>query len=318
MIEKRNFTTAEIIGALDELRIEYDFFGSALNNELHFCSLRKPEPNGIYFVEAQVDIKFDVAGSLFITSERMGYENCAELVVGNPQLTFYKLMDLFFNERDHTTGVHPTAVVDSDAVIDPKAWVGPYCVIGRAAIGAGVRLHSHIVVFDGTVIEDDVVIEPHSTIGATGVAWIWDPENGERVRQPQIGGVRIGKGCFLGSDITVVRGSANEITEIGAYTVIAHGTKIGHGCKIGSEVHCSSNVSLAGNVDVGKGAFLGVGCSIRPRITLAAGTVVGIGAAVVKNNNVPGVILSGVPARPSEKKGRMAGVPKLKNEVLEK
>ncbi len=313
MIEKRNFTTAEITSALDELGIEYAFFGSDLSNELHFCSLRKPESNGIYFVEAQVDIKLDVSGSLFIASERMGYDNCAELVVVNPQLTFYKLMDFFFNERALPTGVHPTAIIDSNAVIHPKAWIGPYCVIGRASIAAGVRLHSHITVFDGTIIEEDVVIESHSTIGGTGVAWIWDPETGERIRQPQIGGVLIGKGCFLGSDITIVRGSVNEVTEIGAYTVIAHGSKIGHGCRIGSEVHCSSNVSLAGNIDIGKGAFLGVGCSIRPRITLAAGTVVGIGAAVVKDCLENDQLLAGVPATKKKLiKTKLAGIPAVK------
>jgi UDP-3-O-[3-hydroxymyristoyl] glucosamine N-acyltransferase len=318
MNEKRSFTASEIMKALDELGIKYDLFGSALNNELHFCSLRNPEPSGIYFVEGLVDIKSDVSDSLFITSERMSNEGCVDLVVSNPQLTFYKLMDFFFNKRIHPVGIHSTAIVDSDSVIHPKAWVGPYCVLEGCIIDEGVRLHSHVVVMKGTHVAKNVTVESHTTLGATGVAWIWDDETGARINQPQIGCTHIGEGTFLGTDITIVRGSVNETTKIGKSCVIAHGSKIGHGSLIGDECHFANNVSIAGNVDIGKGAFLGAACSVRPRVVLAAGTVVGVGAAVVKNNNVVGVVLMGVPAKPSEINGQLAGVPKFKNEVLDK
>jgi UDP-3-O-[3-hydroxymyristoyl] glucosamine N-acyltransferase len=313
MNEKRSFTETEIMKALDELSIKYDLFGSSLNNELHFCSLRKPEPCGIYFIEGLVDIKSDISDSLFITSISMNKEGCLDLVVSNPQLTFYKLMDFFFNKRIHSVGIHPTAIVDTNAVIHPKSWVGPYCVLEGCVIDEGVRLHSHVVVMKGTHVAKNVTVESHSTLGATGVAWVWDDETGNRISQPQIGYTHIGEGTFLGTDITIVRGSVNETTSVGKYCVIAHGSKVGHGSLIGDECHFANNVSIAGNVALGQRCFLGAGVVIRPQTTLGEAIVVGAGSVVVKDCLEKNQLLVGVPAvKKNLIKTKLAGVPAVK------
>lgn len=312
MFKRQNFTIEDIITALDELTVDYCLEGSIPNKKLHFCSLRNPEPNGIYFAEVPLDNNLNLLGSLVIVSKRMNIKGCVELVVASPQLIFYKLMNLLLNDSDSQTGIHSTAIVDANAVIHPNAWIGPYCVLEECIIEEGVTLHSHVVVMSGTHISKNVTVESHSTIGATGVAWVWDTKTGNRIRQPQIGYTYVGEGTFLGTDITIVRGSVNETTSIGKNCVIAHGSKIGHGSQIGDECHFANNISIGGNVNIGKECFLGVACCIRPRVSLAPGTIVGIGAAVIKNNNVSGAVLSGVPAKVNKKKAILVGVPKFK------
>lgn len=306
----------EIISALNELKIDYSLYNIDGSEDLKFCSLKKIEKNGFYYFEGDAGLAGNFSGSIFLAKVQLDKQKIGTIVVDQPQVVFYKLMRYFFHDPEGIeTGMHETVVIDKAARIHESAYIGPFCVIGKAIIGPGARLHSHVAVFDKSEIGKGVIIEPHSTIGATGVAWVWDPETGQLVVQPQIGGVKIGDGCFLGSDVSIVRGSVNEITTIGQNCMIAHGSKIAHGCIIGNKVHLANNVSLAGTVTIGDRSFLGAASVICSGISLAPDTIVAAGAVVVENVDIPHQILMGVPAkgRPANKK-KMRGIPALLND----
>jgi hypothetical protein len=56
--------------------------------------------------------------------------------VANARVAFAKALALFFPEPTFPPGVHPSAVVASDATVDPSAHIGPHCVVGsRSKIG---------------------------------------------------------------------------------------------------------------------------------------------------------------------------------------
>lgn len=275
------------------------------------CSLLAVEPHGLYYATREARLPESIVDSVIVcdAGNEAGDDRNTRIVCANPQLAFYLLQRHFF-ARSPRRGIHATAVVADDASIDPSAYVGPFCVIGRARIGAGCSLESHVVLYDDVVLEDGVVVEPHTTLGATGVAWTWDPTGTEKIIQPQIGGVRIGEQTFIGSDVTIVRGSINEVTTLGRHCLVAHGTKIGHGCNIGDLVHFANNVTIAGSVTIGDESFLSAGCVVRPRIALPKGTLVGAGAVVVKNPDAENQTLTGVPARATGSTDRrMSGVP---------
>lgn len=302
------FTTEQIKETLSELGIPFESSRLELHS-LRFKSLRKIEERGIYYVEGAST--GHIRNSLILSSSEEGFDasNCV-VKVSHPQIAFYKLMRFYFGNKVNK-GVHPSAIIDPAALISPGVEIGPYCVIGKAEIRTGAVLASHIVVGDNCVIGEHTVIESHSTIGASGVAWVWDSASGERIVQPQIGGVIVGNNCFLGSDISIVRGSVNEDTLIGDGTVVAHGTKLGHGCTIGANNHFANNVSLAGNVTTGERCFFGSAAVVRPMITLAADTTVGAGAVVVESVRDSHLVLMGVPAKSSQPtKTRLSGVPK--------
>ena len=307
-----NFALADILGALDALGVAHAVHQRRAPGPLRFCSTFAQEPHGLYFCEGDAAPAFDHADIAVLTARPLDGDIACQIVVSHPQRAFYLLMQRFFAAPAAAeTSVHPTAVVASGARIGAGSVIGPYCVVGDATIGAGCRLDSHVVVKDGCVVGDRVTIESHSTVGATGVAWVWDPDSGERIVQPQIGGTRIGNDCFIGTDVTVVRGSVNEVTSLGDGCVVAHGTKIGHGCVIGADVHFANNVSIAGNCRLGDRAFLSAASVLRPRIVLARGVVVGAGAVVTRDVDVEGVVVSGVPARLMDAKASRSGVPKL-------
>ena len=219
-----SFTTTQIKMSLTALGIPFESNEIELDR-LQFKSFRRIEPHGIYYAEGRSDA--GIRESLVLCADTTGFDGSNCLVrLSHPQLAFYKLMR-HFHGKAGSAGVPASAIVAPGAVIAPGVEIGPYCVIGKAVLQAGVKLSSHVVVADNCILGENTVVEPHSTIGASGVAWVWDVETGERIVQPQIGGVVIGKNCFLGSDVSIVRGSVNEDTVVGDGTVIAHGTKVG-------------------------------------------------------------------------------------------
>lgn len=311
MTKTKAVNANELTMLMESLGIEFSAVGAAPDGKCSFMSLRKIEEGGIYYLVSGITSAPPIKRSIILCpSEFEAIPTNLVLRVENPQLAFYQLMNALMEGAEGAQGIHPTAVIGLDCQIDPSANIGPYCVLENCSIGANVKLHSHVVVMSGTTIEDDVTIEPHSTIGATGVAWIWDPATGQRVMQPQTGYTVVGKGTFLGSDVSVVRGSVNETTSIGEGCVIAHGSKIGHGSQVGNECHFANNVSIAGNVILGNQCFLGSGSTVRPQVRLATQTVVGSGAVVTKHSETAGRLLIGMPAKDTKSAyERLSGVP---------
>jgi len=303
----------DILGALERNGIEYMHSGQARGSDIFRpASLRTPVPRGFYFL---ADNRLMPAGAtqslLMVPSDGGAVAGIHRIQVADPQLSYYiALADLL--TPSVTPGIHPTAVISADAHIDPSAWIGPHCVVEAAEIGASSQLHASVTVMEGTRIGSRVRVEGSTVIGATGAAWAWNARTRTRVVQPQIGFTEICDDTFLGSNVTIVRGSTSETTQIRRGVIMAHGTKIGHGATIGEECHFANNVSIAGNVDLGARCFVGSGAVVRPNIRVAARTVIGAGAVVVRDTTREGEILSGVPAKSREQTTkRLSGVPDI-------
>jgi len=233
----------------------------------------------------------------------------------NPQLTFYQLSSAFkqnyldYSAMELRDGAH----IHLDAIVPDSCTVGPGCIIGACSIGDNVRIEANCTIYAKSKIGSRVVIEPNTVIGATGVMWVWN--RSEKVFLEQLGNVRIEDDCFIGSNISIVRGSANETTVIGKGTCMAHGTMIGHGCQIGRNNHFANNVSLGGNVITGDNCFFGSGSVVPPGKNLTDETIVGAGAVITKNTLKAG-IYAGVPAvRVDDLRETISGIPKWKVET---
>lgn len=226
----------------------------------------------------------------------------------DPQLCFYYISSLFEEKQERK--IHHQAVVDKSAIISRNVSIGPFCTIEKCTIGNNVIIESGVKIHKGTVIGNSVHIQSNSVVGATGVMWAWD-EHGRKVRCVQTGNVVIEDDVFVGSNITIVRGSfENRPTVIGRHTMIAHGTMIGHGTVIGASNHFANNVSIGGSVRTGKNCFFGSGATVRPHVQLPEETIIGAGAIVVSDFSERGLTLIGNPAREmNKKKDRRSGVP---------
>ena len=240
---------------------------------------------------------------------RPSLDDCKIINVKDPQLEFYKISknykEDYLEEDRHISGsyysIHPQAKIGKNVKI------GKGCVIGNCIIEDNCIIHPNVVIYSKTKIGKNTIIEANSVIGATGVMWVWD--GNERIYLEQLGGVEIEPNCMIGSNITIVRGSANEKTLIGEGTCMAHGTLIGHGCQIGKKNHFANNVSLGGGCHTAEKCFFGSGVVLSPGAKLLNECLIGAGGVVIGTIKKSGVYV-GMPAKwKKEIKGKLNGVP---------
>lgn len=111
------------------------------------------------------------------------------------------------------------------------------------------------------------------------------------------GEVEIGDNCFIFENQTI-----QPFVRIGNDVVIWSGNHIGHHSSIGDHCFITSHVVVSGGVTVGPYSFLGVNSCLRDGIRIAKGSVIGMGAVVVKDTQENCTYI-GVAAKPYTREG---------------
>ena len=96
-----------------------------------------------------------------------------------------------------------------------------------------------------------------------------------------------GDNCFILEDNTV-----QPFVRIGNNVTLWSGNHIGHDSTIDDHVFVTSHVVISGNVRVSSFCFLGVNATLRNSIVLAPETLVGAGAAIMKNTKPKSVYVA--------------------------
>lgn len=302
----------DILDYLKQEQIAYNFQEGESSGEFYeLASLFAPVNGGFYFFTGR-EFHFPVEKSLVLCSQHLNSGN-SEIIVKDVdiQLVYYRLLAHFFPETS-TGEIHQWVEIHPEAKIGQNVQIDAFCVIGKCEIGDDVVIGSHTKIYDGTIIGRRTIIESGSVIGTRGIAWTWNEDQSEKVLQPQLGGVKIGKGCVLSAQTVIVRGSINENTVIGDYSYLAPGCRLGHGTIIGDYVHMANSIITGGNTQIGNYSFIGSGAVFRPKVKLDENTIVGAGSVVVKNTSKSGMTLMGVPAKETETKDELSGMPKPK------
>lgn len=83
---------------------------------------------------------------------------------------------------------------------------------------------------------------------------------------------------------------------IGNFCILDRGVQIGHDCKIADYVHVSPVAILSGNVYLQRLVQIGTNASLKQNIEIEEGTIIGMGAVVLKSITQTGVYV-GNPAK---------------------
>jgi len=176
--------------------------------------------------------------------------------------------------------IHPTAILDGEIVLADDAAVGPFCVLrGAIRVGAGTTLIGNCYLQGPMTLGERNVIYPFACLGFAPQHTKFDPNapgqgtvigSGNTFREgavvhrayaeghPTTIGDRnyfmtnshIAHDCVLGSDCTIVTGSAigghvkvaDRVT-IGGNTVVHQFCRIGRGAMLGGGLAASSDVA---------------------------------------------------------------------------
>tara|TARA_R110000772_G_scaffold42148_1_gene98092 strand:- start:937 stop:1755 length:819 start_codon:yes stop_codon:yes gene_type:complete len=264
--------------------------------------LKNAGPNSItYYVGDNLDhLKHLKDCTLYCKQQFNLDSSIKQIIVKNPQLEFYKISHkvkfpytfkgLYIWGKD--CDIHPTAVIGDDVILGDNVTIGPNSVIySKTEISSGTRIDANV------------------TIGTEGMMWVWDKNNKLYLRQ--LGGVKIGKNCIIGSNSAIVRGSANELTIFEEGVNIAPGCCIGHGTYLGKNVHLANNVTIGGSVKIQEFNFVGCGVIINPRVEINSNDVIlGAGSTITKSIETPGVYVGSPAIKIKEINNNLKGLPK--------
>jgi len=249
----------------------------------------------------------------------------AIITTNEARLAFARLTALFDRGPAWEKGIHPTAVVASDAKLGTGVSIGAYSVVGpRSRIGAGTAImpqvtigadvtigtqgvfHTGVRVGDRSAIGDRVIVHPNAVIGSDGFSFAPDLMSTAAftadvvlTRVHSLGNVAIGDDVEIGACTTVDRATL-ESTRIGSGTKIDNHVHIGHNVTIGESCIVCGMVGISGSVTIGDRVRLGGGVGIGDHLRIGDQAVVAAGSGVA--GNVPsGAFVSGYPAQPHQR-----------------
>jgi UDP-3-O-[3-hydroxymyristoyl] glucosamine N-acyltransferase len=282
------------------------------------CALDAGSPTGLSFLSAERflgDLRSTDAAAVILSAAFAHEAPCACLVSDNPTLAFSRAAALLHPREAPAPGVHPSAVVASDAVIDQSASIGALSVIeGGVKVGARVEIGPRCVVQQGSIIGDDtrlcasvtvcagsiigrrVLLHPGAVIGRDGFGFARDGDRWERI--PQVGRVRLGDDVEVGTNSAVDRGAIDE-------TWIGDGVKIDNLIQIGHNVQIGDNTAMAACSGISGSTRIGKNCTIAGAVGMAGHLQIGDDvhftgmAMVTRSVEEAGAYSSGIPAMPS-------------------
>lgn len=245
----------------------------------------------------------------------------------NPVLAFARALTLLHPPVRPVPGIHPTAVVAPDARVASDASVGPLTVLGQGAevgagtllaaqvtvgagvrIGAGCRIFPQVVLRDGVLLGDRVIVHSGTVIGADGFGFARD---GQRyVKIPQIGRVVIEDDVEIGANVAIDRATLGE-TRIGRGTKIDNLVQIGHNVRVGEDTVIVGQVGISGSSRIGSRVTLAGQVGVVDHVEIGDDAIVGAQAGVTKDIP-PGSVMLGSPAiAQGEFKRQVAAVARL-------
>ncbi len=202
----------------------------------------------------------------------------AALISQNPYATYARIASLLSPAHMPEPQIHNSAVVDASAVIGEGCYIGPNCVIEAGAsvaencylaagvfigssskVGSGSRLNANVSIYNGCQLGERVIVHSSAVIGADGFGFA--NEDGQWVKVPQTGGVRIGNDVEIGASTTIDRGAIED-------TVIETGVKLDNQIQIAHNVHIGAHTAIAGCSGVAGSTTIGKYCTIAGMCTI--------------------------------------------------
>ena len=238
----------------------------------------------------------------------------ARVWVDNPAEAFAKLLEVFAPPPvSFEPGIHPTAVVASDAEIGEnvtilafavvesavrigaRTVVGPHSYIGHhAVLGEDCHIYPHVTIRERSVLADRVILHPGAVIGSDGFGY--ELRDGRQQKIPQTGIVQLDSDVEVGANSTLDRARFGR-TWIQEGVKIDNLVQIAHNVTIGRHSVICAHVGISGSVRVGSYVTLAGKVGVNGHIEIGDGAIVTAMAGITKSVP-PREVLVGLPAKP--------------------
>jgi UDP-3-O-[3-hydroxymyristoyl] glucosamine N-acyltransferase len=151
-----------------------------------------------------------------------------------------------------------------------------------------------VTIYHRVLIGERCLVHSGTVIGADGFGYAQDPtqNQGQWVRIPQLGSVRIGDRVEIGANCTIDRGALDD-TVIGDGVIIDNLVHIAHNVHLGENVAIAGCSAIAGSTTLGKGVTLAGRSNVLGHLTIAEGAHVTACTLITHSIDKPGVYSSG-------------------------
>jgi UDP-3-O-[3-hydroxymyristoyl] glucosamine N-acyltransferase len=317
-----NMTTDEEAGpmtayTLDEVAraIGAELEGDAAIRVQGIAPLDQAGPDELCYAESAKlldGVRAGLAGAVIVGPDFPALAGRNLLRAGDPRAGFMRALELFRPDR-RLSGLHPSAVVSTEATLAADVGVGPLAVIEPGAeigagsqiragayigrdvqIGVGCDIGETVVLLDGTVVGDRCTLHPGVVLGADGYGYHWMGDHHHKI--PQLGIVVIEDDVEIGAHTCIDRATLGE-TRIGFGSKLDNLVHIAHNNRIGRHVLLTGQVAIAGSSRLGDGVVAGGQAGVADHVTVGDGVQIGAQAGVI-GDIAAGEKVWGTPARP--------------------
>lgn len=217
----------------------------------------------------------------------------------NPQLEFARFatkLDSKIQNKNKYRRYHEKngSVIGENVNIGEETYIEPGCFIDHdVTIGANSKILSGCRIRNA-IIGDNFICNENAVIGNASFT-IAEDDNGYKVRIPALGNVIVGNDVEVGPLNDIARGTCGS-------TILEDRVKldglvhIGHEAHLCEDVEITAGVTIAGFVHIGKKGYLGIGSSVKNRISIGKNSIIGMGAVVIRTVDENTVVV-GNPAR---------------------
>lgn len=297
----RNFSTSEIYAAIGG---EYEVINEKELILTHPAPVDAADEKSITFCnwegERAAELIRSTASEFVIINKGfdvsvLGAIDKTLVKVDNPRLAFTRLLHELFVPPNPPPEIHSSAQIGPGAVLGERVAIGPNVVIeSDCVIGDDSLIEANAVILNGTKIGRNVIIHPGVVLGTPGFGYERQSD-GTLIDFPQIAGIVIEDNVEIGANTCIDRGALGDTlihsgTKIDNLVHISHNVEIGHDCMV------PAHATLGGSVTVGDRTWIGLGSTVREKLSIGKDSLVGMGAVVVKNVG-DGVVVAGVPAQ---------------------
>ncbi len=188
-------------------------------------------------------------------------------------------------------GIHPTAIISSEAIVSEDVEIGPYSIIGPdVQIGKGTVIGPHVVIEGPTRIGMGCHIFQFTSIGAPPQDLKFEGE---------LCPVIIGNNNTIRECVTIHRSTSADIamTFIGDNNLLMAYCHVAHNCKLGNNIVMANSANLAGHIHVEDYAIIGGLSGVHQFTRIGCHAMIS-GASAVTQDVPPYVTVAGNHASP--------------------
>ena len=301
-LKKNHVSIKEIANFLDYNYLNEDFFVEQVS------TIDNIKNSSVVFFTNIINPKFNLKDNqtynlkelekfkdiLLITDQDTLDISVPTIISKNPRLDFQRLIMNFFSKDEFTSGIHKTAVIESNVKLGKDVYVGPNCYIGNdVSIGDNSKILSNVSIFGICEIGKNCVISSNSTIGSEGFSFTFD--NDHFIHFNHLGKISIGNNVWIGSNCTIERAQIDK-TLIEDHVKIDDLVHISHNTTIKKFSQITVGSMILGRAIVGEHCWISPNCVIENGYEIGDNSIVGT-SSLVRNNFPSNSVIIGTPAK---------------------